>query len=75
MKNIDKVNPFKAKVQNTDSGTLTTLIAEIEVSAKDSISFDGKTLMTNYVYKENQTYDLVYTVVEINGNTESFSCF
>lgn len=73
MKNIDKVNPFKAKVQNTDFGTLTTLIAEIEVSAKDSISFDGKTLMTNYVYKENQTYDLVYTVIETNGNTESFA--
>lgn len=73
MKNIEKVNPFKAKVQNTDFGTLTTLIAEVEVSAKDSICFDGKTLMTNYVYKENQTYDLIYTVIETNGNTENFA--
>lgn len=73
MKNIDKVNPFKTKVRKTDFGVLTTLIAEIEVSPKDSISFDGKTLMTNNVSKKNKRDELVYTVIDTDGNTESFA--
>lgn len=73
MKNINKVNPFKTKVLNTDFGTLTTLIAEIQISAKESISFGGKTLMSNYVYKENETYNLIYTIIDTNGNIEHFA--
>lgn len=72
MKNIDNINPFKSTIKKTNFGTLTTLLTEVGVSAKDSISFGGKTLMTNYVYKENETYNLVYTIIGQNGNVESF---
>ena len=73
MKNIDKINPYKVAVKKTEFGTITKLTAEIGVSASiDSISFGEKTLIANNVYKENETYDLVYTVIDTDGNVESF---
>lgn len=72
MKNIDRINPFKTTIQKTDFGTLTTLVAEVEISAKESISIDGKTLMAHYVYKEDGTYNLFYTIIDIKGITESY---
>ena len=72
MKNIDKANPFKSTIKKTDFGTLTTLVTDVEISAKESIAFGEKTLLTNYIYSENSTYNLVYTVIDIEGNTESF---
>ena len=73
MKNIDKINPYKVAVKKTEFGTITKLTAEIGVSASiDSISFGEKTLIANNVYKENETYDLVYSVIDTDGNVESF---
>ena len=72
MKNIDKTNSFESEIKETSFGIITTLVANIEISAKGSISFDGKTLLANYVYKNNSSYNLVYTVADRNGNEESF---
>lgn len=73
MKNIDKINPYKIAVDKTELGTITKLTAEIGVSASiESIFFGEQTLIANNVYKENETYDLVYTVINTNGNVESF---
>ena len=72
MKNIDKINPFKSAIKKTNFGTLTALLTEVGVSAKDSISFGGKSLMTNYIYKKNETYNLVYTIIDTEGKVESF---
>ena len=72
MKNIDKTNSFQSTIKKTNFGIQTTLIADVEISTKDSISFGEKTLLTNYVYNENSTYNLVYTTIDTDGNTESF---
>jgi len=72
MKNIDKINPFKSTIEKTKFGTVTTLVTAVGVSAKESISFGEKTLLANYVYKKGETYNLVYTIVDTDGNTESF---
>jgi hypothetical protein len=72
MKNIDKINPFKSTIKTTDFGAVTTLLADVGVSAKDSICFGEKSLLANYVYKKNEAYDLVYTVIGADGNAESF---
>lgn len=73
MKNIDTINAFKTTIQETDFGVITRLVADVEVSAKDSILFGAKTLMTNYVYNENGTYNLIYTIINTDGVTESFA--
>ena len=72
MKNIDKINPFKAIIKKTAFGTLTILKTEVKIAAKDSIYFNEKSLLTNYVYTKEGTYSLVYTIVDIAGNTEIF---
>jgi hypothetical protein len=73
MKNLNKVNPFKSTVVKTDFGTLTTLVTEFGISTKESINFDGKTLLANYVYKKvDGTYNLVYTLIDNEGRDESF---
>lgn len=72
MKNIEKTTPFKATTQKAAFGILTKLTTAIEISAEGSISFRAKTLMANYVYKENGTYNLVYTIIDTNGAEESF---
>jgi len=72
MKNLEKVNPFKSTVVKTDFGTVTTLVADIGVSEKSSINFEDKTLLANYVYTKDGTYNLVYTVFDNEGKCESF---
>ncbi|MCR4033134.1 MULTISPECIES: hypothetical protein [Flavobacterium] len=72
MKNIIKINPFKSNIQHTDFGILTTLETEVEISTKDSIYHDNKSLLANYIYSVNGTYQLVYTIIDNEGNSESY---
>lgn len=69
----DKVNPYQSVITKTDFGTLTTLAVENGVSAHGSISFSEKTLLANYVYHKNGTYQLVYTIIDTDGSEESFA--
>jgi hypothetical protein len=72
MKNLDKVAPYTSSIIQGDFGTMTTLLAETAVSAKDSIAFGEKTLLSNYVYEKNGTYQLIYTTVEIDGSIDNY---
>lgn len=72
MKNIEKINPFKSTTQITKFGNVTTLITEKGISAHGSIAYKGKTLLANYVYKDSDTYHLVYTTIDNDGKIESF---
>lgn len=72
MKNLDKVAPYTSSITQGDWGTMTTLLAEAGVSTKDSIAFDEKTLLANYVYDKNGTYKLIYTVVGIGGSIDNY---
>lgn len=73
MKRPNKVNPYQSTIKKTELGILTTLVSEAGVSTHGSISFEDKTLSANYVYHKNGTYKLVYTIIDIEGNTESFA--
>lgn len=72
MKNLEKISPFKSTTVKTDFGTITTLITEIGLSEHGSINFEDKTLLANYIYKKDGTYNLVYTVANKEGKLESF---
>lgn len=73
MKNLSPVQPFQASVTATGHGVLTTLTVDTSLSAKESIASDEKSLLTNYVYREDGTYQLVYTVVGRDGQAEHFA--
>ena len=72
MKNLEKTEFLKSISSVTDFGVLTTLVAETAISTKDSMCFEGKTLLASYVYAENSTYKLVYTLIDRDGKQESF---
>ena len=72
MKILDKINPFKSTVVQTEFGTVTTLVTEVEISEHGSINFEEKTLLANYVYTKDETHNLVYTLIDSEGKHESF---
>lgn len=72
MKSIQKIDPFNLSIRKTNLGILTTLQAEHEVSAKESISMGSQTLLASYVYREDETYGVVYTIIDTDGKGESF---
>lgn len=73
MKNPDLSDPYQSTIQKTDFGILTTLTAKTGVSAHGNISFNEKTLLANYLYQKDGTYQLMYTTVDTEGNAESFA--
>lgn len=73
MKNLNPVQPFQASVTTTSHGVLTTLTVDTSLSAKESIASGEKSLLTNYVYREDGTYQLVYTLVDRDGQAEHFA--
>ncbi|MDR6514603.1 hypothetical protein [Chryseobacterium camelliae] len=72
MKNIAQINVFQSTIRRTESGILTNLVANFRISAKESISFGDKTLLTNYIYNKDENYHLVYTVIDNDGTEKSF---
>lgn len=73
MKNISPVQPFEASVTTTGHGVLTTLTVATSLSARESIASGENCLLTNYVYREDGTYQLVYTLVDRDGRAEHFA--
>lgn len=73
MNNLNPVQPYQASVTATSHGKLTTLTVATSLSAKESIASGEKSLLTNYVYREDGTYQLVYTVVDRDGQAEHFA--
>ncbi|OBV38709.1 hypothetical protein ASR47_100725 [Janthinobacterium psychrotolerans] len=73
MKNLSPVQPFQASMTATSHGTLTTLTVDTSLSAKDSIASGETSLLTNYVYREDGSYQLVYTVVSRDGQADHFA--
>ncbi|PUZ23873.1 hypothetical protein GA0116948_10853 [Chitinophaga costaii] len=73
MKNIEKSDPFAVSTYQNNMGIVTILTTETAVSTKDNISFDGKTLLANYVYNDHAgDYNLHYTLIDTRGKTESY---
>ncbi|MGC5746308.1 hypothetical protein [Chryseobacterium sp. NFX27] len=73
MNNIQPFNGLQTISSKTDLGIVTTLTAKIGISERGSIAFGDKTLLANYVYDRGEDYKLVYTVIDVDGNAESFA--
>ena len=54
-------------------GTVTTLVAAIEVTHSDTITHQEQCLFATNVYTGNGLYDKVYTLADPTGNTQSFT--
>jgi len=72
MKNIKSIKPFQYTVKTTDLGLWTTLEAKVSISSKGSLTFEGKSILANYVYDTQGNYRLVYTIIDIEGREQSY---
>lgn len=72
MEDIKNIDVFKSTVVKAELGILTTLVADIGATVYDTISFDEKILLANQIYSEDGTYNIVYTVINNDGEQDSF---
>lgn len=72
MKNIDNINPFESIIKKTEFGIETTLVADVKVSDISSIQYANKSILATNVDGKNETYKLVYTIIDLEGKEQSF---
>lgn len=72
MKNIDPITPFQITNKKTPFGLLTTLTVKWGISSVKSINITENTLFTANIYTKDETYNLVYTIIDTEGNVESY---
>ncbi len=72
MKNIEKINPFIVNHKKTSLGLLTILQTKFGISTKGGITVDNNILLSNYIYDKDNLYNVVYTVIDTDGNVQSF---
>lgn len=68
---MDELKAFdKLEIKNdkTDDFVITKLIANTGISGHGNIEWNNKTVLANYVYKEDETYELVYSIIDSKGN-------
>jgi hypothetical protein len=61
-----------ADMRKLGDSHLTTLKTKIAFSVDKSIEYDGKTLFVTKIYKENETYDVIYALIGANGEADGF---
>ena len=72
MKELERYEGLTADVRKLGDSYLTTLKTKIEFSGAENIEYEGKTLFATKIYKENETYDVVYALIGANGEAEGF---
>jgi hypothetical protein len=68
METLKTFDRLEIKTDRTEGGIITKLIADAGISAHGNIGWNGKTVLANYVYKEDGTYELVYSMIDSDGN-------
>ena len=72
MKNIDHIDAFIYEKKNGTTHNLTYLNTEHGVTTHGSTSWDHKTVLANYIYHADDTYKLIYSLIDNFGNVENF---
>jgi hypothetical protein len=70
MEELKVFDKLEVKTINVECGVITILMASTGISCRGNIGWDNKTVLTNYVYKKDETYDLVYSIIDIDGKIQ-----
>jgi hypothetical protein len=68
---MDELNAFDKLETQKDKAAgfvITRLIAETGISEHGNIEWNNKIVLSNYVYKTDGTYELVYSIIDSEGN-------
>ena len=68
MEELKTYNKLEVTVNKIDDATITKLIANVAIGGHGNIEWDNKTVLANYIYKKDETYELVYSIIDFNGN-------
>ena len=68
MKNLKDYKNISAETRQTVFGPLTVIRTSTGISTHGQIGWEGKTVLANYIYKKDETYDLVYSIIDGDGN-------
>lgn len=72
MDNIKQKELFKLTITKHSLGVLSHLTNLTELAVRDSIQTNNGTIIALNYYHENESYDLVYCVIDVEGHTQSF---
>ncbi|QQO09124.1 hypothetical protein [Breznakiella homolactica] len=67
MNELKEYANVKTRTRETEFGPMTILETENGISAHGQIGWDGKTILADYVYKADGTYDPVYSFIGSDG--------
>ena len=67
LKSFDRLEIETTKI---DGGAITKLIADVGISGHGNMEWDKKTVLANYVYKKEETYEMVYSIIDSNGEIQ-----
>ncbi|MDR1274847.1 MAG: lipocalin family protein [Candidatus Accumulibacter sp.] len=70
MENPKAFYALKTKLTKTAGGAITVIKGAHGLSQHGAIGHNGKTVLANYVYQKDETYDVVYTVIKADGEVE-----
>ncbi|MDR1180298.1 MAG: hypothetical protein LBK44_07310, partial [Spirochaetales bacterium] len=70
MKNLTKYAGFETKIDKTKDRTITTISSKSVISQKKNMEWNNKTVLANNVYKKNETYNVVYSIIDFEGNIQ-----
>ena len=70
MENLKKYDGFELKTDKKNGIIITAIAFNNRVSHKDNIEWRDKTIVAANVYQKDQTYNVVYLIVDLEGNVE-----
>jgi hypothetical protein len=72
MEELERYEGLAADMRKLGDSWLTTLKTGIGFSGGKSIDHEGQTLLATKVYKENESYDVIYALIGVKGEAEGF---
>ena len=71
MKNLSGYTGFKTEINKTNDGIITTISSKNGISKRsNNIEWNNKTVFANYVYNNDETYNVVYSIIDFEGNVQ-----
>jgi hypothetical protein len=70
MEELKTFDRLDVKIDRTDCGIITRLIADAGITDHGNIEWNGKTVLANYFYKKDGTYELVYSIIDLDGKVK-----
>jgi hypothetical protein len=70
MENLTKYTGFDTRIDKVNDGTITVIVSKNGISQKTNMEWNNKTILANNVYNKDETYSVVYSIIDFEGNVQ-----